>query len=170
MELYDVYCADKAANIWFVQLANGTIAFANKTEAERFANKFRSIAINRAESGAREYQLGWIEPGKDKAEPEAKPTICFVPGNNIQFMQDMRFFQGVPADIDFNFTVSAGGWMELTAPGYGHPGDYGDGSILVSFGNFDSILRYCQDSLDEVAYRAAIAKAKAKIRNAIEDL
>ena len=59
----------------------------------------------------------------------------FYPDNKIKYGQDFRFFQGIPANVDFKVEKSGENYI-LTSYGYGQlkPWDkhsYGNGSLHV---------------------------------------
>ena len=58
--------------------------------------------------------------------------MTFLKNNRIQYGQDFSFYCGIPAGVNFSVRkCSADGRYDLIAPGYGAPGDYGNGSLHV---------------------------------------
>jgi hypothetical protein len=49
----------------------------------------------------------------------------------LNFGQDMAFWQGTFEKDVFTVGKRVGCWINLTAPGYGIPGNYGNGAIFV---------------------------------------
>lgn len=57
----------------------------------------------------------------------------FPKNNNIFYGQDMRFFQGIPSDINFDVEKTSFGWY-LRSCGNGctaHSNCYGNGSLAI---------------------------------------
>jgi hypothetical protein len=53
--------------------------------------------------------------------------------NQIPYMQDYRFTQGIPAGVRFYVEDgNPGSWCKLVAGGYGTKDAYGNGAIYVS--------------------------------------
>lgn len=62
--------------------------------------------------------------------------VVFEPGNQIPYGQDFRFLRGIPDDIPFTVHEYANEYM-LRGPGYGDPGNYGNGALFVTA--FDAV-------------------------------
>jgi len=56
--------------------------------------------------------------------------IRFAPENEVIFMQDFKFFKGVPSDIEFDVVEPGETSVKLIAPGYGGE-PYGNGAIWI---------------------------------------
>lgn len=68
--------------------------------------------------------------------------------NKIPYFQDHRFYRGIPTGIDFVCKLKQailgdmpGGYLELTAPGYGINGNYGNGSLFLKVADLHDHIR-----------------------------
>ena len=68
-----------------------------------------------------------------KIDERGKPYFCFAEGNKITAFQDYKFWDGIPAAV--HWYVRRGLFLSeiylLIADGYGLPGNYGNGALLV---------------------------------------
>ena len=91
----------------------------------------------------------------------------FPKDNEIIFFQDHAWYQGIPSGVDFKTEIKKDGTVYLTAPGYGKKGDYGNGGLILRFGNFEGLLRSLEKEMGDIAYKAIEADIKSKILKAL---
>lgn len=67
--------------------------------------------------------------------------IKFRKGNLQQYSQDFCVFRGIPHGIYFEISYLTIDRMKLTAPGYGLPKEYGNGSIYIAVSHLTTAQR-----------------------------
>lgn len=103
--------------------------------------------------------------GRDRIVAEG---VVFEPGNAIAYGQDFRHTRGIPAGIPFTVQEHASGYM-LRGPGYGDPGNYGDGALFVAAADSEPIraIIRAEDDLKALADRCA-AQVLREVASIIE--
>ena len=70
--------------------------------------------------------------------------------NEAVFMQDMRFFRGIPP-IEFTLEVDFTENCKLTTPGYGEAVNYGNGSIYVKVQHLpENVKQFCRENFTKI--------------------